>query len=185
MPHHKQAVNHVSHMPLKCRAMHGALLAVCLGLPPQPATAARDDMTVAAIEACRQIREHADRLACYDRIASSDAFPGAARAGAPQTAVTTDEARFGYKDIRAREEREAELAGKALSELVDTVVDIRKRPDGALVITLDNGQVWVAKSVERFFRVQAGDRVKIRSAAMGSFLMSAAGNRSTRVTRIQ
>jgi hypothetical protein len=59
-----------------------------------------------------------------------------------------------------------------------------RRSNGALVISLDNDQVWMQNQPTEYFPLKVGDAVEIRSAALGSFMMFAPSKRATRVTRI-
>lgn len=128
--------------------------------------------------ACREVQDDTKRADCYDRAYD-------ARAGGAAAADITPQQRFGYGDVREREERAAEQRGERLQELVATVTDVQRRADGKHVVTLDNGQVWGERSLDAAFRVRAGDRVRIQAAAMGSYLMITPERRSTRVTRLQ
>lgn len=130
-----------------------------------------------ALETCRAEKNDSRRLSCYDRVV--DAAP-------PESGSTpaTPQEKFGYAGMRARKEQSAEQKDAArLSELVAKVTEVSKRPNGTHVITLDNGQVWVEKTLEPFLRISVGDEVTIRPAVLGTFLLSTPGSRSTRVTR--
>ena len=65
-----------------------------------------------------------------------------------------------------------------------TLVELR-RSNGALVVTLDNDQVWLQNQPTEYFPLKVGDTVRIHSAALGSFMMFAPSKRATRVTRIR
>jgi hypothetical protein len=65
------------------------------------------------------------------------------------------------------------------------ITEVRTRPEGQQVITLDNGQVWGQSEVQREPQFQVGDVVIIRRAMLGSFLLNLQkGSPSTRVKRI-
>jgi len=72
-----------------------------------------------------------------------------------------------------------------LNELRSIVAQLAKRPDGALVITLKNGQVWGQQSPESTFRFRIGEPVRIKRAVMGSFILYGDSKWSARVTRLQ
>jgi hypothetical protein len=86
----------------------------------------------------------------------------------------------------------AELAGQSpdndqtaeLTEISATVTDVRKRPYGEHVVTLDNGQVWTEKDAEYGFRVKVGDTIVIKKGTFGGYRM-VRGNRSSAVIRIK
>jgi hypothetical protein len=81
-------------------------------------------------------------------------------------------------------DRAAEPQAPAPKRMSATVTVIDKRPRGELVVTLDNGQVWAQKNVDRYFPLEVGDPVEILAGALGSFRLIA-GSRSTAVTRVQ
>ena len=113
----------------------------------------------AALAACKAEKDDAKRLACYDREVAIAGEQSAASAAAPAAAPQTPEEKFGYRGVLAREEQErAKVA--ALEELEAAVTEISRRGDGALVMTLDNGQVWAQNRPDAFFRVKVGERVR-------------------------
>jgi uncharacterized membrane protein len=143
----------------------------------------------AALAACREEKDDAQRLACYDReVARAGGQSAESSAAASQAATASaappqsPEERFGYRGVLAREEQER-VKSATLGQLEATVTDISKRGDGALIMTLDNGQVWAQNRPDAFFRLKVGDSVKIEPAALGSFLMIGPSKRTARVTR--
>ena len=160
-------------------------MAAMLAVPA--ATAAED--ADAALRGCRGERDDSKRLACYDReidrLGTRAAGVSAAPA-APAAPALTPEERFGReaamdREATARKEQEA----RQLSELNATVTEIWTRADGLMVLTLDNGQIWKQVRPDSLFRLKAGEKVKIQPAALGSFLLSGPGKRSTRVSRVK
>jgi len=138
----------------------------------------------AALAACRAEKDDASRLACYDREAGMAGEQSGASATEPAAAAQTPEEKFGYRGVLAREEQErAKVA--ALEQLEGTVTEIARRGDGALIMTLDNGQVWAQNRPDAFFRLRVGEHVKIEPAALGSFLMIGPSKRTARVTRVK
>lgn len=150
---------------------------------------AADDLA-SALAVCRAEKDDARRLACYDREAGklgklpamgTEAPSGDAAAPA---AERTSEERFGYRGSMARAEREREeKETRALEGLVSTVTAISARPDKTLVVTLENGQIWTQNRPDAFFRLTAGEQVKIEPALLGSFMMINSSKRTARVTR--
>lgn len=140
------------------------------------------DVALGVLRACAQERDDALRLACYDR--------GAARAGFENPAVsgkragpTAAAAKFGYRGAVARAELESEAAEDSGAQRIEaTIVELSTRPRGELVLTLDNEQVWTQKSAERV-HLKVGDRVAIKKASLGSFLLIAPSKKTTRVVR--
>jgi hypothetical protein len=68
--------------------------------------------------------------------------------------------------------------------LLAVVSGISNRPRGELVVTLDNGQVWVQLEATRY-PLKTGDHVEIDVGALGSYVLWCPANRrATKVTRI-
>jgi co-chaperonin GroES (HSP10) len=175
------------------------------------AAAATEDLS-AAISACRAEQDDSKRLACYDRHADGlTGAPGAApgtpaisskpsqpRAAAPaageSTAGTgpavTREERFGYvggplaKEDAAKKADEEEAV--SAEGVVSKVTAVSQRPRGELVVTLENGQVWLQKVADSSFKVAVGDTVTVEQRTLRSFHMTREGSkRTTRVTRLE
>jgi hypothetical protein len=81
------------------------------------------------------------------------------------------------------------LAAKLISPLREkhmlaVVSAVSNRPRGELVVTLDNGQVWVQLEATNY-PLKAGDHVEIDVGALGSYILwSPSNRRATKVTRI-
>ena len=168
--------------PMRAKLLIGALAAlIAPGLVAQPLSP--------ALEACRAEKDDVQRLACYDRVLETElpSQPADAEhpAAAPAGVTTTAEERFGQEgaldqEVRARTQK----ADRELVELRSKVAILSKRPDGGLVITLENGQVWGQLSPESTFRLKIGEPVRVKRAAMGSFILYGDSKWSTRVTRL-
>lgn len=120
--------------------------------------------------------------------ANAPAAQSAATASAAPKPVTPQD-EFGYGGAMARadaDQKKKEGAASGLEEIVATVTQVTTRQRGELVITLDNGQVWVQKAPESSFRVKIGDQVRIKAGALRSYMMShVTTDRATRVTRVR
>jgi hypothetical protein len=180
----------VAHLPLAL----AALLALLVSAPWD--TAAASDRSKGA--ECAAIDDPSARLACFDA-----AFPRAPRASSPAPAVAIPAADKPtapapvVADIPAKEavefglseQQKAEREGKPPKpELAATTAAIRtarKLSTGYWLITLDNGQVWQQTELDPNVWLDAGDRVTIRKASLGSFLLVTPGSYSTRVRRLQ
>ncbi|MCS6947036.1 MAG: hypothetical protein NZM12_05410 [Steroidobacteraceae bacterium] len=168
---------------LPCVLASGAL---AVGVWSAGAATARSDELPAALRACVGERQPERRLACFDRevgkliAATEAATPGAA-------ASMTPEQQFGYADTAAAKAaaRKMKRSGTELTELRATVKALGRQPHGQWVVTLDNGQVWVQKSLDSRFVLEIGDAVTIKKAALGSFLLVGPGGGSTRVSRVR
>jgi len=162
-----------------------ACLALLLGL----AQAALAQSLEQAVKACAAETDVLLRLACYDRAAAQLAGAQTPAAGpassAPQGAAPPTEsgaAEFGTRN-GPLDQRKYSAAPKEITATV-TLVELR-RSNGALVVTLDNDQVWLQNQPTEYFPLKVGDTVRIHSAALGSFMMFAPSKRATRVTRIR
>ncbi|GAB4573272.1 MAG: hypothetical protein Tsb008_07620 [Rhodothalassiaceae bacterium] len=139
---------------------------------------------VAAIAACRAIRDDAARLVCYDRIApdTPDETTRTDKMPTPRNDPTQDdtgattpvEDRFGFaprpEPGQTDEVRKMEVAA------------VRKTLRGALILTMTNGQVWQQTDSTRLPAITAGMEARIEKGAIGSFLLTVNG-RSFRAKR--
>jgi len=155
-----------------------------IALVTASASAATADDSVEPLRACVSEPDEGRRLECYDRAMGRQTAPMTAGQSAkpPVTPPLSAEERCGLNAEQARKKQNAEQEPE-LERLVSTVTKLAQRPQGELVMTLANGQVWAQKQALSF-EVDVGDAVTIKAAALGSFIMSTASGRSTRVTRI-
>lgn len=143
--------------------------------------------------ACREITDNTARLACFDRAVGS--LETAAQSG-QLVAVDTVQARriereaFGFNLPSLSRILPGFVGGgqdeAPVADIQVTISRVRERGYQRHVFEMENGQVWA--SVEplrpadlRHFR--RGDTVTIRSAVMGSFLMTADNGPAHRVQR--
>jgi hypothetical protein len=133
---------------------------------------------------CSTERDDARRLACYDRevtrlrdAAQPAAVDGtsAAAAAIPATAPASDGDKFGKREDKPPKEK----------ALTATVTEVRSKPYGELVVTLDNGQVWSEIAANSGLRVKVGDQVRIEPGALNSYLLVPPGGRAGKVKRIK
>lgn len=136
--------------------------------------------------ACRGITAEAERLACFDRAAA--AFETAEASG-EVTVVDQAQARRTRQRLFGLDLDTVRLFGNlrndAPVEAIETTL-VRARQDGRGVWTfvLADGSTWLQVDAERLTaRTTAGAPVRIRQAAMGSYLLSVNGARSLRVRR--
>jgi hypothetical protein len=144
-------------------------------------------------QACVSISDPAERLACFDAAYArpAQAGPAPTRADAAAT-VAGDEAlaRKGVSEFGMSEAaRRAQDPGKAdlrdPSRLEGRVARVGARPRGEMILTLDNGQVWVQTETDSRARVKEGDSVTIRKAALGSYMLITENGVATRVRRVE
>jgi hypothetical protein len=138
------------------------------------------------LAACVRERDDALRLACFDRetaqlSASSDgASVATEKSGA--SAAASDFGLSGSEVARKRGPVREENAPPEVKRVDATVTAIARQPRGEIVLTLDNGQVWVQKTATSWFPIEVGDQITITAGALGSYRLSNSG-RSTAVTR--
>jgi hypothetical protein len=106
-----------------------------------------------AISICRQIEDPSGRLACYDRIGREE-------------------------PISANGPRQPASKPQPIRQ---TVLEAQHGPDGKLIVSLANGQVWRQLDTDRA-DVRPGDEVTIRPGALGSYLL--VGARDRRAIRV-
>lgn len=151
---------------------------------------ARAQTVPAGLQACKAETDDARRLACFDREIArlSQTQPQTADnpPPAPSAPQLSAEERFGRRAEIVREERERQSAQTpALKELSAVVTGISSRGYGELMITLDNGQVWIQVAADPHFSLSVADKVTIKPASFGSFILSAPSGRGTRVKRLR
>jgi hypothetical protein len=154
--------------------------------PPQLAPA---QSLEEAVRACVAEPDVLRRLRCYDQAAGQlvgaqvpAGVPTSSAADKDESRTESPEARFGLRNGPLDERKYA----TAPKEITATVILIEmRRSSGALVVSLDNDQVWVQNQATEYFPLRVGDTVRIRSAAMGSYMLFAPSKRATRVTRIR
>ncbi len=116
--------------------------------------------------------------------ASPAVSPPAAKAAAPAaiTSAATEASEFGVGNgpLLVKQQK-----GKPKS-MTAVVASVASRGRGELVMTLDNGQVWVQNQAGGYFPVKAGDKVEIDVGALNSYLMwLPSARRASKVTREQ
>ena len=95
------------------------------------------------------------------------------------------EADFGLTeaDKRALDPERAEKT--QLTSIKATVASVTRRPTKELVVTLENGQVWVQSESVTHVTLKVGDVVTIRRASLGSHMLIAPNRAAMRVRRIR
>jgi hypothetical protein len=145
---------------------------------------AADDL-VRTIHVCASEGDDARRLACYDKAANRTATQQPTAKELPLAKDQTREQRFG---LSAAQVLQKEHLAQPPKEMTAQVVGVRQPPQGTLMLTLSNGQVWAEESQDSDgVSVSVGDTVTVTHEMMGGFLLtsSASGHRSTRVKRFK
>jgi hypothetical protein len=171
------------------RVMLGCVLALVGGL-----AAAADP---ADAQRCATLDEDGARLACYDatfgrhslapHLESSPATSPSPAAAAPvsSTAPSTDAAKARQEFGLSEAEKRAldTTRPEEPSSITARVAAVKKRPTGEMVVTLDDGQVWVQLDSYTAAVVRPSDEVTIRKASLGSFVLIGANRVAVRVRR--
>lgn len=112
---------------------------------------------------------------------SAPAVPAAVAAAAaiPPVAETVDD--FGLSE-QARREREGRTALPSISA---TATQVGRSGADRIVVTLDNGQVWMQADPNDDLRINPGDPVTIERAALGSYKLVVPKRGGMRATRIK
>jgi hypothetical protein len=119
--------------------------------------------------------------------AAAPAAATAATAGAAAASTQSATDKFGYRGNMAREDVDKKkLEEQGSEQLTAKVTALSAQPNGAMVLTLDNGQVWQQKTADRGMHVKVGDQVTIKRGVLNSFLLTSdVSNGSMRVARVK
>jgi hypothetical protein len=120
---------------------------------------------------CAQVRDNADRLACYDQ-----AF------GKPANSVAAPAVKFGLPAKEVPQHSGENAAQASVSAVISSLI---RQHDGKFVVTLDNAQVWSQTELNSQADVEAGDTITVRRGALGSYLLVTKAGIGTRVKRVK
>ncbi|MDB6092154.1 MAG: hypothetical protein JWN85_4938 [Gammaproteobacteria bacterium] len=139
------------------------------------------DEASSGVLACAALGVDSERLRCYDLLAArlhADKNP-LSRPVPPAPAKEV----FG---LRAAPEKPAPkaLERAELNSVSARVTSVRQRPQGGVLVELDNGQLWQQLGNTDLL-LEAGDNVTIARAALGSFSITTPHKRIAKVTRIR
>ncbi|HEY6451784.1 MAG TPA: hypothetical protein VIX87_04225 [Steroidobacteraceae bacterium] len=168
-------------------------MAVCAALLVR--WSAPEAADAAGIERCRALNQSAERLLCYDSLFPR--VPASSGSSAPQPLPARPPDRSSDEGVhtptasgQAPEDanRTFGLSGageRAVKGISATVTELQHEPGGRFVVYLDNGQVWRQIESDDWTPPRKGERVRIRRAALGSYMLETAENLATHVTRIR
>jgi hypothetical protein len=125
---------------------------------------------------CRSESDDARRLQCYDSLAKGDT-PAALKI---PPKMSQEEFGVSNGPIAAQKSK----SQPQLQEIVAKAVEVKKKANGELVVTLDNDQVWQQLQPSNL-RLRVGDEVIIKAGALGSFILVAPSGRGTKVQRVK
>jgi hypothetical protein len=127
---------------------------------------------------CAQIRDNAERLACYDQAFGKPAESVAAIAAAPDQ-------HFGFKEKEMARNDPQPAVSSAPDSVTAAIKSVDRRRDGKFVVTLDNAQVWAQSEFNSLADVEIGDPVTVRRGVLGSYLLVTRAGIGTRVKRVK
>lgn len=134
--------------------------------------------------ACAGVADPSQRLACYDR-----AFPPAAGAG---TSAEDTEARrkqalneFGFNKRQLLDRAPESMREIEPHHVEGVIKTLTERDTGERVVTLDNGQTWLLTEVTSRGRLNPGDKVTVREAALGSYMLVTPARIALRAKRLR
>lgn len=136
--------------------------------------ASAKQITASDLSHCQSIKSDSKRLTCYDNLAT--------RLNAAKNIISTPKEvkpivteQFGLKEKRINEPE----------QITATITKIKKSQFGLLTVYLDNEQIWKQSDSARFF-IKVNDKIEVKKAAFGSFMMKKVGsNKTIRVKRLQ
>ena len=152
----------------------------------QPAPQARPELLTRLVD-CRSIADGNQRLACYDTATS--AFDSAEKQGdvvvidREQVGVARRQL-FGFQLPAMPDLFQRGVQPDTLDSIETTLTRAGQYGEGKWTFTLADGSVWRQIDSEPVrFRDRAGQAVRVRRAALGSFLLTVDGSRAVRVRR--
>lgn len=166
-----------------------ALLAAAPAAAQDQGRAERDAPPPAFTRAvqCRTIAEPQERLACYDReVAALEAAEAAneIRVVDRQQVQRTRRTLFGLAlpDLRIFG---GDDGPEAVTEINSTISRISRDPRGRFTFTLEDGARWAQIDSRELFEPRVGQPIRIRRAALGSYLANVNRQTAIRVQRVQ
>ncbi len=159
---------------------------------PQPTLPSEGPDILNGVYACRDIAEDAARLACFDgavgRLREAQTQGNFAAVDRGQVQEVQREG-FGFNIGGLTRLLPRLGGGDAQSddlESVEVVVErVVERANGYHAFVMTNGAVWVQVVAERARNVRPGQTVRIRRAAVGSYMLSPGAGSAHRVRREQ
>lgn len=160
------------------------LMTVTAGLSGQTPPAQERPEALTRLVACRSVADTGARLACYDVAAA--ALDSAEEQGEvvvlDRTAVNqTRQQLFGFSSVLPSLFRGAP---SEINAVESTLQGASRNSEGRWVFTLADGAAWRQVDYESVqFANRPGQPVRVRKAAMGSFLLTVGNSRAVRVRR--
>lgn len=168
-------------------AATSCLSSAALAQTPAPAPAPARSALLSSLSQCRSLSSDADRLACYDRAAA--ALDQGERSGelvviekAQVQAAKRDLFGFSMPSLPNLFGKESEE--DRVTSIETTLTSAGQSPDGKWVFRLGDQSEWrQIDSMPVRFRNRPGEEVRVRNAALGSYLLTVGSSRAVRVRR--
>ena len=117
---------------------------------------------------CANIADQEQRYTCFDDLAND------VKSKVNSDKTSSQEFGLEHKEMT-----------KGLAETQQAIVKkLTKNAYGAMVLTLENGQVWEQKDTRKM-TIHHGDTVLIERGSMSAFYLTAQGNKRMRVARVR
>jgi hypothetical protein len=137
-----------------------------------------------AVLDCKSVVDPTERLACYDHTVGTMATASDKRDLVVADRSTMKEARRGLFGLGLPK---LKLFGgdesEDVTEIESTIAGFRSASDGLLIVTLADGARWKQTDGKAQYP-KAGDKIKIRKAALGSFMANINDKIGFRVIRL-
>lgn len=153
----------------------------------QTAADPRSPEALARLVACRSVADPAARLDCYDQATaelSSAAERGDVMVIDRDQAAVAGRQLFGF-EVPSLTTLFSPRAGEAPIDAIETTLASARRADSIRwVFDLTDGSRWAQiDSAPVRFQTREGQPVRVRRAALGSYLLTVGGSRAVRVRR--
>lgn len=160
----------------------------------EPGASVAAEPNTDALLACQKIAESSQRLACFD---AESAKLGAALSRKDVVVVSRNEVKAAQKSVfglslprlgifgGTQEASKAEANEEEGVGYIDAHIEsARQGPDGKWIFVLDDGARWAQSDTSNIRLPKSGDTMRIRRAALGSYMANINGRPAIRVRRL-
>lgn len=164
------------------------LVLVQYGVSAQPARKGdpSGNAIVKALEACREIADAGERLACFDAASRrlSEAVDRKELVILDKSEIRqTKRSLFGFSVPRIGLFRDDD--GDEQSELITKITSVRNLGNGKWQLRITEGAIWETTEPSGMIdNPRVGNEVRIKKGTLGSYLMRIAGQRALRAKRV-
>lgn len=160
------------------------IAAILMLIPASGQAQGADRGLAELLRKCRKLADLDARTACYDGIALDEEAPQEKPAAPPSLADGERQAGTGFGGNQLPRTSAPDPEPERISTRVERAVE---RQPGIYLLTLEDGTQWqfVDAAPTAYDPPRAGSSVEIIRAAMGSYLIRYAGQRSVRARRVR